>query len=175
MLLAKAEAARLGAPPSMDPHDALQFCVDHAIGEVLLADTKVRALADEQFAAPLVTTTRRRVELGGGDGDGDGTPAVEVEQRIGAATMNVWVSYRAQALERLARFAKMAADAGVDERRVRVQERQVAALADVVNAVVTDLRAAGLSAELERAAAESFRRHAAMLDVIDGQAVEVAA
>jgi hypothetical protein len=171
MLTAQAEAAALGAV-SLDPHEALQFCVDHALREVLLADGKVKALAAEQLAAPIVTTTRRRVEVGE---DGAGTPAVEVEQRIGAATMNVWVAYRAQALERLARFAKMAADAGVDERRVRVQERQLDALAAVVNAVLADLRAAGLSPELEAAAAESFRAHAAQLDVIAGSAVEVAA
>jgi len=80
------------------------------------------------------------------------------------------------ALVHLATAGKLAADVGVDERRIRLQERQAEALATVINAVMAELIGAGLSARFRTLAAQSFARHLAALDhdLIDAPAVQLA-
>lgn len=163
----------MGAPIHLEPHEALDWCVARAAGEVAYCDARVAELEHAQAIGRPTITVRRA-----GKPDENGEPGDDiVEVRELTPVLHVWINARREALDRLARFSKMAADANVDERRVRVDERQVEALAVVVNAVMADLVAAGLSDELRRLAGDSFRRHAALLDrpALEATAVEARA
>jgi hypothetical protein len=52
------------------------------------------------------------------------------------AELNIWIRARQDALERLAKYAKMAIDAGVAERHVRVAERYGELLAELVGGIL---------------------------------------
>jgi hypothetical protein len=64
----------------------------------------------------------------------DGTRTVEAR-----AAINQWVILYQQERDRLVRVSKLALDAGVAERQVRLTERQAQQLAEVIRAVLTDL------------------------------------
>lgn len=99
-----------------------------------------------------------------------------VKKDADTATLHAYLAAFDNALDRLTATAKVAADVDVDDRRVRVDERRAGLLAQVVNLVMSDLVAAGLSDDLRRLAADSFTRHAGMLDdTVTGTAVEIAA
>lgn len=154
----------MGAPVDLEPHEALEWCIARAAGEVAYCDEQIAKL-DEAAALGRPTVTVRR-----NDGDGE---TLEVRELTPA--LHSWIVARREALDRLARFAKMAADAGVDERRVRIAEAQADRIADVFNHVVKDLVAAGLPEALRRVLGDSVRRHIALLDAVPTDAVEVPA
>jgi hypothetical protein len=167
---ARAHVASLVGPIDLEPHDALQLAIALTAAEVNYFSERIRELGADQVAGQATVRTERR---GSGDGD-EGGDVVEVRQL--APALHIWVKARSSSLDRLARFAKMAMDADVDERRVRVQEVQLDRLAGVVNAVMRDLATAGLSDELRRLAGDSFKRHRALLEpAVNGTAHEVTA
>jgi hypothetical protein len=150
---ARAHVASLVGPVDIEPHDALQLALALTAAEVNYFSARIAELGNDEVAGQATITKTRAGASGDGDGD-DKAPAV-VETRQLAPSLHLWVKARSDALERLARFSKMALDANVDERRVRVQEVQLDRLAGVVNAVMRDLQAAGLSAELRSLAGDS--------------------
>ena len=173
--MARAHVASLVGPVDIEPGDALQLAVALTAAEVRYFGQRIAELgADEIAGQATVTTTRKNEAAGESDDDAD-APAEVVEVRQLPPALHVWVKARADAVERLARFSKLALDANVDERRVRVQEIQLDRLAGLVNAVMQDLAVAGLSAELRTLAGESFKRHRGLLESVNGTAHEVIA
>lgn len=161
---ARAHVASLVGPVDIEPHEALQMAIALTSAEVNYFNERLAELGVDDVAGQASVTTRRRTT------DGDGV--VEVRQLPPA--LHIWVRARADAIDRLARFSKMALDANVDERRVRVQEVQLDRLAGVVNAVMRDLVSAGLSDELLRLAGERFKHHRGLLEApVNGTAHEV--
>lgn len=71
------------------------------------------------------------------------------------------VELEGQERDRCARFAKLALDAGIAERQVRVAEAQGALLADLLRAVLSDPEL-GLSVEQRKAVPVVARRHLAI-------------
>lgn len=186
--MARAHVAAMGGPIHLEVHEAFELAIAMTAGEVQFYDRQIALLRDDQVAGQATVTTTRLAagddRASSDDGDdqaGDDDQAEReprgtvTEVRQLAPALNVWVMARAAALERLVRFAKAAADADVDERRVRILEAQGQALAGVVNAVMRDLVAAGLAPDLKRLAGESFRRHAALLEAVPGTAIEISA
>ena len=53
--------------------------------------------------------------------------------------MSRWLSWRDSALERLAKFSKMALDAGIEARQMALAEDQAQQILFVIKAVLTDL------------------------------------
>lgn len=100
---------------------------------------------------------------------------VDEGELVDRGVVSVWVSQRDRAVDGMARYAKSALDAGVDERRVQIAESQAERLAAVLNAVMADLAAAGLPGKLKRLAGESFRRHVALIDAAPDSVPEVTA
>src|SRR4051812_1432949 len=96
-----AEMPTMGGELDIAAIDALQFCVRREAGRCAFLRTMVEAI-DPDGAQQL------------------SDPGSEVAQLA---------HLEAQSTERLARFAKMAIDAGVDERRIRLVEGQAQALA----------------------------------------------
>lgn len=72
-----------------------------------------------------------------------------------------WGRVQAEAMERLAKFSKMALDAGVAERQVLLAERWGAQIADVLNAIFAELE---LTEEQKAQAQEVIRRHLLALE-----------
>lgn len=96
-----------------------------------------------------------------------------LERGENAASLHPYVRALDSALTQLAAAAKLSADMGVDERRVRVAERQAELIAGVINAVMVELIAAGLPDRFRALAGEAFKRHLAQLDDVDGTAREL--
>lgn len=160
--MARAHVASLIGPIELEPHEALQMAIALTAAEVHFFNERIAELGVDDIAGQATVTTTRR---GAADDGGESEPAGDVvEVRQLPPSLHIWVKARADAIDRLARFSKMALDANVDERRVRVQEIQLDRLAAVVNAVMRDLAQAGLSAELRALAGDSFKRHRGLLE-----------
>jgi hypothetical protein len=144
---ARLQAAELAAELDLEPHDALLWSVRLAAGEVQFFTAQVAALEQD---ALVVEHERHRV--------GD-LAYTETSTR---AELNIWIRARQDALERLAKYAKMAIDAGVAERHVRVAERYGELLADLVGGILTDLE---LTADQQKQAPSVVRRH---LELFEG-------
>lgn len=174
--MARAHVASLVGPIELEPHEALRLAIALTAAEVQFFNERIGELGVVDVAGQATVSTTRRA-AGVGEGDDASRPAGDViEVRQLAPALHVWVRARADAIDRLARFSKMALDANVDERRVRVQEAQLDRLAGLVNAVVRDLVKAGLRDELRALAGESFKRHRGLLEApVNGTAREVVA
>jgi hypothetical protein len=119
-----------GSPKDVDPHEALLWAIRSAAGEVAYCDAQISCLhEDELFERPLREVFTRMpsgsVEL--------------VEQKRDPEVLSRWVTLRDIAVDRMARFAKMAIDAGIDERRVAVAERVADVLAPLLTNLAEDL------------------------------------
>jgi hypothetical protein len=88
------------------------------------------------------------------------------------AELHIWIVTRQKAVERLAGFSKMAVDAGVAERQVRLSERQSEILAAVILTVVGEL---GLSDEQRGRVPALLAEHVGRFDepAIEGTAVSL--
>lgn len=64
--------------------------------------------------------------------------AVADTAQLEAGALNVWASHEQEALDRLARYSKMALDAGVDERRVRLAEQVGALIAQAMEEALAE-------------------------------------
>jgi hypothetical protein len=122
---AKQEAAKLGAEFQLEPHDALLLSVRMAAGFERYCAMRVAQLEAEQV---VVQHEQRRVA-------DDGT-TVTTSTR---AELNVWVREHQKAIDQLARIAKVALDAGVDERRLKIEEQLVGAFANAIDSLLTEL------------------------------------
>lgn len=166
--MAEAHAASLVGVSPMEPHEALEWLIGRERAMLEFYDRRIGELHPDDVQGSVVTTRPLKEEKGAEN------PTQRVEEH-GPPAAHIWIKLRDAAAERLARFAKLAADVNVGERRVRIEEARLDAIAAVLNAVMRELRAAGLSDELHRLAGDSFRRHAAQLNVVNGTAREVAA
>jgi hypothetical protein len=124
----------MGAPIHMEPEDALQFCIDVTRGEIDYCDLRIGQVEEAEAAAP-ITSERLHEEL---DKRGD---VHELREHTAESTaqLHVWIVTRQGAVDRLARYSKMALDAGVEERAVRLSERQTDLIAGAMLAVVAQL------------------------------------
>lgn len=123
----------MGVALDVEPHEALLQCVRLTAGEVVYCNQMIAELApDEAVGHPLEIVNRE------GYTSEEGQVSYE-ERREKVPMMNIWIRTRAAALERLAKFAKMALDAGVDERRVRLAEGFTGVLAPVLREFMEQL------------------------------------
>lgn len=137
---AKLAAAALGEELDVEPHEALLQCVHAAAGEVAFFTAKVRELEQD-----VVVVEHERVRTWTGGESGGGVETTTSTQ----AELNIWLRARQEALDRLAKFSKMALDAGVAERQVRIVEQWAQQLGDAIAAILDKLE---LSAEQKRLA-----------------------
>jgi hypothetical protein len=119
----------MGVPVEMDPADALCKCVALAAGEVAYCTAKVQAL--------------------------DHADMIETDHR-GRRQMHLWIRERRKCMDRLARFAKMALDAGVAEREIALAEAQAEMVASVLTAVMDEV---GLTEKQRERLQEVLPRH----------------
>jgi hypothetical protein len=124
----------MGTPTHIEPEDALRFCIDITRGEIDYCDLRIGKLEEADAAAP-ISSDRLHEEL---DRHGE---KHELSDRTSESTaqLHVWIVTRQGAVDRLARYSKMALDAGVEERAVRLNERQTELIAGAMLAVVSQL------------------------------------
>lgn len=121
----------MGSPIDMDPHEALLQAIRIAAGEVAYCDAQVRRLSeDELFERPNRETY---VRLPSGS-----LEVVEIKRD--EEVISRWVRLRRDAADRMAKYAKQAIDAGIDERRVAVAERVADVLAPLLQNLADDLQ-----------------------------------
>lgn len=153
-----AHALGVGQEVDIDPLDALLWCVRVAATEVRYYSAKIAELDhDDVVGNPRSVKTRPLSE--GKDGE---DPSITVQEVTEAAVApNIFVELRHAALDRLAKFSKMALDAGVDERRVQIAERYGEVLARLIGGILDDLL---LTAAQQEQAPVIVRRHLALLE-----------
>lgn len=143
---ARDAVAKLNLRREVNPHVALLDEVYRAAGVVAWLDERVRELPEADMAWGVT----EEVEKTAGEFPGTDTTR--------AAELNVWIKWWQQERANLAKVAKMALDAGVEERRVRLAESQGALLADVIRRVLGDPEL-GLSPQQQAQAAPVVARH----------------
>lgn len=117
------ELAVLGEPIAIDPAAALLSLVHHKAGEVAW----LRAMVQTDDLDELVWGVTREKE----GGDDHGTTR--------EAKPSIWWAMLRTAEDQLAAYAAAAIRAGVEERRVRLQEQQGALVAGVIQRILTRL------------------------------------
>lgn len=130
---ARMRAVVMGAPVDITPHEALSWCIRIAAGEVSYCSERIAELApDEALVKDESYVERQHVDRG---------EVYDLVERRESSTsrLHMWVEARAAAMERLAKFSKVAIDAGLQEREVALAERMGAQIAELLRAVLGDL------------------------------------
>lgn len=143
----------MGTALDVDPMDALLWCVRITAGEVAYATQKVQALTPEdEVVRPETRVLREGGALFAGASD---------EKTSGPDELNLWIKVRAASVDRLAKFSKMALDAGVAERAVRLAEGAGEGLATAIRSILVGLE---LTFEQEKKAPDLVRTALEMLE-----------
>ena len=120
----------MGSPIDIDPHEALLWAIRITAGEAAYCEAQISKLYEmELFEVPTHQTLTRMPS---------GSFQL-VEEKRDPEVMSRWVIWRDRALERMARYSKMAIDAGIDERRVAVAERVADLLVPLLEDLAEDL------------------------------------
>lgn len=152
---ARQEVVRYGLPLDVHPIDALLEMVREAAGNVAFLRGRVSELDQQRglVAIPGVTLG----EVIAGERAPLGAEGIYGPDHQGDGKRHILVAMYDEERDRLAKFAKLALDAGVDAKLVSIAEAQGQQLAEVVRAAVKAAAAGGEDAGL-RAAADQMRR-----------------
>lgn len=145
----------------MEPHEALLMCVRIAAGEVAYCNQRIADVAVEDYVGKEILTTEEELSLTGDDDKPESFWDHKKVERETEAKVHIWIAVRIGATDRLARYSKMAIDAGVEERRIRLAERWGEDLAKVIRGILDDLR---LSEEQIKRAPDIVRSHLVALE-----------
>lgn len=151
-----AQLVTMGLPLNVDPMEALLMCVRISAGEVAFASHMVAQLTEQQA---VIQHRKKVVE------DSEQGVKTTIEKSTDTR-LHIWIKTRQDAMVNLSRFSKMALDAGVAERQVKIAETVGGLLGRMVRGILADL---GLSTEQERRAPEIVRRH---MTVLEGHVVQ---
>lgn len=157
---AKIQETVMGVAIDIHPMDALLMTVRIAAGEVAYATRKIAEIRREDEVVRPTSTTDRHIV---------GDVGATWEETRAPEDLNLWIKVRQTAMDRLAKFSKMALDAGAEERRVRVAEQAGEGLAVAIRAILDGLR---LSPDQETRAPALVREALELLergDVIEGR------
>jgi hypothetical protein len=128
---AKEAAVIMGTELQVEPHDALLMCVRISAGEVGYCSREIAKLEKASVMTPF------------------------------GEMLSIWITTRQKALQSLAKFSKMALDAGVAERQVQVAERYGEMLATLVSGILGDLK---LTKDQQKEAPAVVARHFQLLE-----------
>lgn len=146
----------MGPAVEIEPMDALLLCVKIAAGEVAYATWKIEQLnPDEELISEVSETVR--------EATGEHAESFEEVSKTNMVTLNVWIQARQAATDRLARYSKMALDAGVAERQVLLAEAAGDSLALMIKKILDGLNLSAAQEErapdLVRGALEELERN----------------
>lgn len=155
---AAAVAVKLGAPINIAPLDALLWCVRIAAGEVAYFTMQVSLLEQSDIAGRTQQVKERPLSHGK---DGESESTTVTETTWGLPALHVWVAARQAALDRLARYSKMALEAGVAERQVQLAERYGELIGRIIGNILDGLT---LNEEQQAKAPDLVRKHLAAIE-----------
>ena len=127
--LERVDGKFMGTPYDIPPHDAILWALRTTAGEVIYCDEQIRRLSEEELFERPVKETQSTTE----DGNEIFTEVTEPE------IISRWVQLRDTALDRVAKYSKMALDVGIEERQIALAENQAHQLVSVITHVLTDL------------------------------------
>lgn len=135
----------MGAPLDIDPMDALLWCVRITAGEVAYSTWRIETGVDEEDAVgnPVTHSETSR--------SGSEESYEETADTFSPPELHIWIRVRQDAVARLAKYSKMALDAGIAERAVQIAEEAGERLAVAIRSILESL---DLSVEQERKAPE---------------------
>lgn len=145
-----AKVAVYGTPIDVDPHQALLDEVHRAAGVVAWLALQVSDLGTDEVTWGKTEEIER-------EGGGENVAAHEVKH---GAQINVWIDLFGKERDRLAKVSKMAIDAGVSERLVRLEESKGEMIAHLIKELIEDAEAALSPVQQDRlrvAAADKLR------------------
>lgn len=142
---ARVQVRELAAEMEMDPFEALALCVRLAAGATAFYRSKIEDLEGELLSPDEWTAT---------------------EAAAKSLELSVWVEAYNDERDRLAKHAKLAIDAGIDARRIQIEEEKATLFADALRAILGELK---LTAEQRKLAPNIVRKH---LMAIDAKAQE---
>lgn len=140
----------LGAPVDIDPGEAMLYCVAMASQEL--------AWIQKQLAK--VTEPTHLVPEGNMGGPSKGWTGMQEQ-------FDIWILARQTAVERLARYSKMAIDAGIAERMVSMAEKLGDLIAPMLQGILSDLQ---LTPEQKTRAPHVVQAHMLQLESRTGKA-----
>jgi hypothetical protein len=143
------ELQKLGHSVEIDPSEAMLEMVFEAAGNVAVLRRLVQGLSHELAGVALEENAEGGVQI---------VPAIAASSgstsKLNEALPHVFVVMYNDERERLVKWAKACRDAGVDERRVELAEKQARLMADAFRAVLDGFMAAlidaGLAADVVR-------------------------
>ena len=156
--LDRVEGRFMGVPKDVTPADALATALRIAAGEVEYCTQQIARLCDDELFERPARTVYAEMPSGGWE---------MVEERRDAEVVTRWQQLRTAAMDRMARYAKMALDVGLDERQQTLQENQAALIARFFETVMNDVE---LTDEQTKLLGPAMRRH---LEVIESTATSI--
>lgn len=167
---AKLEAAALGLEHQIEPHVAILRALGQAAKWELICRLRVADLRDDEY---VVLHEKRKVELAprivndsdvdafvGGVADEDRSWVAERTIEVSTvAELNIWIREHQKAIAELARVGKVAVDAGVQERQIRMAEQLVGDLSAAIAGILKEL-----GVHDDKRAPSVVRKHLALLE-----------
>ena len=139
MKMAEQLAIKFSHQIEVTPQEAMLWMVRAKAGEVLYYTQRIEEMEAEGRAlfATKVSTLERPLDMGKEGED----PAITVTEtsRSNDVDMVHWVRQREVAMRDLAKFSQMAMAAGIEERRVHLEEQQGERFAIIMHDVLTEL------------------------------------
>lgn len=142
----------MGTPLDVHPHEALLQCLRITAGEVRYCDQQIRRLEEDELFERPATETLAVMPSG---------RVVVAEEKRGFEVISRWVQWRSSALDRLARYSKMALDVGIEERQIQLAEREADLIGRYFEAVLGDLE---LTPAQQKALGPAMRRHLSLVE-----------
>jgi len=136
------EMTVMGQPIDVDPFEALLNVIRVTEGEIRFASLMIAELEHDAAVVTSRSVKTRPLNLGGMDGE-DRDRTVEEITETNDAKLTLWLRVRQEAMDRQAKYAKMALDAGIDERLVRVEEQQGQIINVMLQGIFADLGLTG--------------------------------
>lgn len=156
----------MGMPLDVDPHEALLHCVRITAGEVAYATSMVHKLSEEE-ALTQARSEEYKPQVGL-DTEGSIKRDLGIDKvTLASQSLNIWIQVRQQAVDKLAKYSKMAIDVGVAERQVRLAETKGEEIATALKAIMSEL---GLNQKQSALLPEAIRKH---LTAIEGESLQL--
>lgn len=151
MMEASHEARVMGLPIDIDPMEGLLLVIKITAGEIAYTTDRIAELTPKKAVV-------RHKKIVSRASDMESYEEVETSTEV---SLNIWIQARQAAMDRFAKFCKMAIDAGVAERQVKVAEGIGQVMGRVLSGVLGEL---GLTDEQRALAPDVVHRHLLMLE-----------
>ena len=133
---AKLAVVAMGAPVDIHPFQAIVKSIREVAGEVEYCNSVIVQMEESDIIQRPIITHTRPLSFGK---DGESTDATVTETTEQPHELNIWIKIRNDARDRLIKYSKIALDAGIDERIVKIEETQASRIAGAIFGVLSDL------------------------------------